>query len=357
MTKEIHASRPAMQRSELGPMMHVFTHDFFYEMDANAEDIVTDVFGAELKRAPRAIQTVESLMKMSGSIIDIYLAEAVNKAKTDQDYQIAQELIENHGILANSVNAEDGSKLVRLNYHKDFRSTVKEAIASGLVMPIQLWRTIDWRERGPVNFNYVISQEYMTKTVDASEVATRIIEPSFQMMLHILAFGRNGQLGEGSIEISSLRSLKLIEGFQNKLGFEFDSDNKVTDFSSSFKTNYRRIMQAHNSEARRLGEERGLSNDESESGGCPVRHSSYPKLGKYATKFLMALPPEKQRLLEAHETGITRSSRCVSDIMLILASLYMQHGFSATTDRKIRIEETVDSLGTRSYASPSGASV
>lgn len=280
-------SRPRLQRQELGPMLHDLGHVLY---DQAEEAILRD--GIQ----PEPVD-LETLVKFGSECVDTVLKIA--------EYTTHQAIVKTQALLDDTSHIEDVdeglSQLIRVTHLSGARDVLNEGLMSGVVIPLQLYRTMRLAEDGAGEHT----------AISAVDAADRITSPSFQTMLHQLAVGNNGSLGVGAAsatylgsprESGSLRVFREM-GPQQAI-FEFDDVGKAEAFTTTFLAIKKEI---------RRRETQGASLSW-QTGGCPVRHTDFPVLGEHAQNYFDAIGQDGPR--NQGESLITRASRFVSAALL-----------------------------------------
>ncbi len=303
-------TRPALQRTELGPILHVFSHQVYGRLEAQlADDTIEQIPEVYIKdiidgyRPPRTVADIGRVTRALGNQAQIVSSEIA----WDTTYIPVRDFVkDNHRSL------EQGK---RLTHYTSFEQVANEGISSGVVMPMQLWRAIDHKERdlgwvvrdARADITTLVS-ETSTIAVDPEKVADMMTQPHFLEMLSLLAYAKNGALKAVSADINSGSTNKVVGLLYDDI-YEFDSDGKVIGFSESFKERWMHDLTSSNGMERRSDH---YSSYYRESGGCPVRHSVFKKLGDTASRVLDMLPDEDRALLDRDESAIHRGARLLA---------------------------------------------
>lgn len=287
-------NRARIQRQELGPMMHDLGHTVF-----NASEL--RMANGELT-PPRPVDS-PSLAEFAGVCVEFVVGAAAEAEIRDGKHQILDDFIQSN---AHRHSVGRDNMLRSLTHYEDLQSVLREGIESGIVSPLQLYRVVKLAEGDPRSFKL---------DIDAEEAAERIVSDEFQTMLHQLASSSNGALGATSNKPYTLREeprggdFDMFNTFSRnnvQSNFAFDTNKTVTGFSRGY-LDYKKKYDA----AKRKADETLAG-----SGGCPVRHATYAKLGGIAQQYFEQLGTPDARPRFEGESLVARSSRFVSVALL-----------------------------------------
>lgn len=284
-------SRARLQRRDLGPMIH----DIGYEIYDNAESMMLE----QGVGAPPT-NTAELVAFADRQLVFVHAAlkQVTNSRRAARIDTFIQR---NH----NRSRMSSGA-LQSLTHVGTFKGVMTEGLTTGIVAPLQLFRTVEIVERaqdGDRDMGLPIA-------IDAAKAAGRIASNEFQTMLHQLGRMTNGALGSTS---TSTRSLGVEPdmtgmgtfGIFKKHGlmdsFTLQEGGVVAGLSPDL-LNYARLRKSH---LRQSGERL------SETSGCPVRYAEFPVLGPSAEYYFENFGgPDAQPRFQG-ESLISRGSRFV----------------------------------------------
>lgn len=289
-----HWGRPRLQRQELGPMLHDLGHTVYDLAEVKAQ---------ETSLLYRPVD-YEDLAIFAGRCIDMTM-DAIEILEQDATHKSVEDFLDD----SRSIPRADGSEYKDiLTYGGSLRPVLKEGIDSGIVSPLQLYKVINDCE------NVMIQGELRPGSLDVEVMTERIGSPIFQAMLHQLAIGHNGSLGDAASNPNKLSpsSPELFHSFDQYgsalKAFAYDNDGRVIGYKPDFLAFQK---QAKHKE-RKQGGAYGLS----QSGGCPVRHANFPALGPRAQAYFEALGRPDAQPQKQGESLITRASRFVCTALL-----------------------------------------
>lgn len=301
-------SRARLQRQELGPIVHDLGHEIYDKAEARIE-----------AGAPLTCPTdLPSLATFASSCL-----RAVEAVKTMGDlrdsrfrYETAKSVItSNRGY---STDLEGNPFDYEITHYEGLYNVMNEGLTSGVVVPLQLYRLIKLRDHpSSVRQHSKPPDVRATKEdlqVDAQDVIDQLSSDYFQRMLHQLAVGNNGSLGRASTAISNLSSPDVSQArVFNVVGlvglpksFEYDKDGSVIGWSKVCLDEIKALKVAARSSKRSL---------EKESGGCPVRHTTFPVLGEIASRHFEEIGTPDGQPRNQGESLISRGTRYVRTIL------------------------------------------
>lgn len=302
-------SRPEVQRTELGPLIHIVAHDIYDGIDdciANDwHDDLTHIAGMPTGN----LKLVDSLLSYEALIAE-RSREVVrevcdgNYLYSEIDEYITSRFSSSHGVQG------IGNKLTTI---PNLMMLVGEGVRSGLVLPMMLWKSIARAEKNRrLAHSYHVSSDSLLGIVDLHEVIDRLSSQIFADMLALTAYGRNGSLGPLSADPSSITRDVSIPNFKH-VNFQYNEEGKVIGFCPEFVAESVKKLVDHNKDARGMG-------FKLESGGCPVRHQVFKKIGEPADEIIKVLPPEKRKYLETGESSIQRGVKTLVRSIELLAN-------------------------------------
>lgn len=283
-------SRPLLQRRELGPMMHDLGHTI---LDIAQEHVLAEGISLRPTNPEKLAQFGSACI---GLLRSIHLKEATSgEARRDSSHAAIQDLISSN---RRTVPIKDTTEVQNLTYYDGLYKVVDEGLSSGVVSPLQLYRTVKIVEsdRRPRPFRG-------NPQIRAGEAAKRIMSDGFQTMLHQLATNPNTVLGGPSASAEYLRTSSPEIGFGTVREYGLDQTflrnrrGKVVGFTPEYL--------AFQKEKKQELRQRGLS------GGCPVRHADFPVLGERAKAYFEDLGRPDGQPQNQGESLITRASRFV----------------------------------------------
>lgn len=277
-------SRPKMQRQELGPILHDFGHQVYDQAEAS----LLDEIAREQTPEPTSFHDLAHLVDMT----------------TGHFRKAQHDLVDaNLDSAVREVNFSSGD-LNKPVLTIGLESTLEEGFVSGVLMPLQLYRLIRIKE--------TCSAEKLDQgvyvdlpPVDTAELIARLSEGNFQQMLQQLAIGKNGSLGGTSTKLHTLVSPDPRDGSTILMDigyrhlFTIDEDGKVSGFTD-------RVLEEQK-QAKTFSRKQHLKAEE--SGGCPVRHASFPVVGEVATKYLVRAGQEDGQPRNQGESLVLRGNR------------------------------------------------
>lgn len=288
-----------MQRRELGPMFHEFSH------------LVYDRTETLL---------LQEEMPPVGKISEL---EEFTKGVNNSVTQVSQELLDEqpvHHQIVEYMGEKRSLPYRDIGYH--FKLTtiaetnvMKEALRSGVFIPIKMALLTDMVEHSAEEA--FVADQVLHKVHAVDEVfsdPSRIVEimrrPEFSHMVHALAHAPNGFLGGSSVtsqlyDIGYFRFLTAAPvDYDVRSHFVFDADKRVVDWSPEFydekSDDLHKYNQSHKAEA---------------SGGCPVRHADFSVIGEAATRYLHDLGNADGQVSVKGESMIDRSLRMMSTLL------------------------------------------
>lgn len=297
-------SRPRMQRQELGPVLHDVGHTIY----SAAEDLLladTNEYGLELTPPTN----LKELAAFGG-----VLMEAVDYCATDVVAEVPSDLMDDFISAQSQITVMSGGKALprELTFSYRFRGALDEGLESGVVAPLQLYRTLKLAEDGRI-LHLAGAEEppEFELEFEASDIARRITTVEFQTMLHQLAMGPNGSLGTSANRLRELRAedrttFAVVAKYGWERSFVLDEQRNITGLTPNLLAYIRREQTAN----------RAAHSSRADSGGCPVRHATYKKLGDTAQQYFEQLGTPDARPRFEGESLITRASRFVSSTLL-----------------------------------------
>lgn len=277
-------NRPRLQRQEIGPMLHDFGHQVY----DRAEVSVLDEIAREQTPAPTSFDDLARLVDMTTghlrtaqhSLLDANLDSAVREV--------------------NFTSGDLNKPVLTIG----LESTLEEGFVSGVLMPLQLYRLMRIKETCPADM-IDLGRYVDLPAVDAAELIDRLSQDNFQQMLQQLAIGKNGSLGSTSTKLHALVSPNLGDGpnFLMEVGYRrlfiLSDDGKVSGFTSA--------VLEEQKQAKAFSRKHHIRSEE--SGGCPVRHASFPVVGEVATKYLVGVGREDGQPHNQGESLVLRGNR------------------------------------------------
>lgn len=285
-------NRPLLQRRELGPMLHDLGHRIYDEAEVH---VVEYGIGPTPSDLGRLALFAEAALSITGGIVQ---AVQGDRANAPVDALIK----ENHYELAQ-----------HLTHSGSLAGVLQEGIGSGVISPLQLYRTVKLFEMQYANLQHDLPTLHRPE-IDAREAIERIESPEFQHMLHVLARGHNGSLGTSANTARSFRSdffgsehnphtFKGLVDFGLLSSFVVNKAGQVTGLTDKF-LGYQKAQKHYE---RNTFSGNGLS----DSGGCPVRYAEFPVVGDHAQDYLRGIGVESGQPRYQGESLITRASRFV----------------------------------------------
>lgn len=280
-------SRPALQRQEVGPMLHDFGHEIYDRAEATA---LTEV-GTNYLKQPGDFNGLAMFAHQSSAIIRSFL----------DDESITGPICKAMRPLAEPVGPHN-NRLFTIR----FEEALMEGMLSGVVTPLQLYKEIFMKENRDANS----PSDFSKVSVDIEELVGRLSTPEFEAMLHQLAIGANNSLGPSSTrtqDVASAAAGASLDPFvylRNSI-FECDDDGRVTGFTGRLLARQKLDKQ----------QERKRRNIGGESGGCPVRHARFTVIGGVATNYLWSVGDYDGLPRNQGESLISRGNRFVRTIL------------------------------------------
>ncbi|MCA9334346.1 hypothetical protein KC963_04835 [Candidatus Saccharibacteria bacterium] len=289
-------SRSRIQRDEIGPVFHDIAHKVY---DATELAIVE---GGVVDILP------ENLDQLSGSLqaLEVFLKERSKEQAASEEW----------------AKFKDGCepRWFTLQAHQ----VLSEGLLSGVAAPFRLLQTVVSYEKARDTYgNQTLerqdiilrdwsprSGEILPSRENLGAWADRVDEPEFARMLSHLAYSGNGFLGVASTHLEPLNATPsfgltwdMSEGF-----FLEDAEGKVVGLHSELLAHKKHMMANAPYGA-------GTS-----SGGCPVRHSEFTRLGSLASEFLAAVNTDGRPVNEG-ESAIERGARLLSFTLRYMAEI------------------------------------
>ncbi len=290
--KDVHAevwSRPALQRRELGPVLH----DIAHKVSDGVESDITDE-AVCLEPVKDVNDLAENLGVLHNNLHD----------RTKPHVGAFIRLL-----TLTVVRAQSAGEILTI----PAPAALHEGVASGVLTPFKLLQSIvsyeEYTGTDPFDtshFQGVFRDDWhqasslqLVRSVNVSTLyswADRIVTPNFQTMLHQMAYGYNGSLGSQSSQPYELH--KPLRSLEDPEGAFIYKDGTVTGFSVEFL-------------ARQRIELRDDESSQLKSGGCPVRHSTFKRIGEAAALYLDS-ETEDGRPIKEGQSAITRGSHLLS---------------------------------------------
>lgn len=295
-------SRPRLQRQELGPVLHDIGHTIY---DAAEDMLLADdnEYGFTLT-APHNLNQLATFGETLAGAVNICTTDILKTVPS----HLMDEFIGNQKqlVVINDTGMRGFRELV---FSYDFRGALDEGLDSGVVSPLQLYRTVKLFEDRRIL--ELPGEPNFTIEFEPTDVLQRIASTEFQTMLHQLATGTNGSLGTASNRAREIRdenrtTFALISKYGWGKSFMTDETGTVVGFTPDFLAHVR-----HNKTTDRV-----TWSARSDSGGCPVRHATYKKLGDTAQEYFDVLGTPDARPRAEGESLITRASRFVTTTLL-----------------------------------------
>lgn len=281
-------SRARMQRRELGPVLHDLGHQIY---DLAEERLPGDtlllkppVDGVSLSEF--AADSVSYIKKIGLELSDELQPSSYNGLKKV--------------VAANNPAPKEhiGVLGTRTTFFPDASEVLKEALVSGVIIPLQLYRTIKLAECDYASGLEVPPSIRRKLNVTPDDLLEQLCSERFDTMLHQLALGTNGSVGSAAVSSYELRQVgttalpTVILGHGLVASFEYEA-GFVSGFSQSFLD--------HNKDYK-------YKVEYIESGGCPVRHATFPALGEIATQHFADLGTPDAQPRNQGQSLITRAN-------------------------------------------------
>lgn len=244
--------RPAIQRTEIGPLFSTIVPEV---LERASQYPLDDELGETL-------QTTDLEYALHVLAVDI---------KSSTIWGIEQ-WVETHltdsrvSAIPDLYKAAEGKRNL---YYGTAEEILTEGMMSGVVVPLKLYHVIECFKRQQSG----VEAGQRTGLLK-SNLPEILHENWFEAMLHQLALPPNGELGEWStsVEFSLEESLPwtLSKSVQSQ------GDGFVLD-----ETYFERVKALH-TRARKLDRESSAHSVTQDSGGCPVRHATFKKIGPIA---------------------------------------------------------------------------
>lgn len=299
-------SRPWYQRNELGPIIAAIGGEVYDRLEEACLNDNFDFYHVSL------FPSVADKYSEDGQVSWVRLGAIADEWVVAFD-KITDEFVNEQPGVASAVDAFTQSRPATngLTFRRSLTGILHEGLATGLIMPLQLYGAINQAE----NDDFILREDLglpNKRLIDVADLQSRIITPNFVDMLHQLAYAQEGALGLNSSEPRGLMTSNVPVCFKDlsKKTFEYDEDGKVTGFSDEFLDRYHSTIFDVNARVRR-----GQEQWKKESGGCPVRHASYIKLGSVATEVLKSPNLAEQLVTIEGQSLIERAAISTSRLL------------------------------------------
>lgn len=189
-------SRPEFQRTELGPVLHAYGHEIFDALEPKIPIISQSALRRVTESKGKNWNTNTGVLLLGSTISrTLFNNEVINSDDEDNTVIDFSKSVMNIAgkRLIDRYNSKIHSELGYTHY-KDFMNVVVEGFTSGIVMPLQIWRLIDYRENGFVELNKQNITEWKQQKQNFQRVAQILSETRVQEMLNFLSFSYNGSL-------------------------------------------------------------------------------------------------------------------------------------------------------------------
>ena len=299
-------SRPHLQRTEIGPIFHLIAHNIY------------DAAERHIEQHGMAGWQVANLQDLKG-----FVGKLVHIASQTPLYRNALNGCfgsEVYDLLRNHQKTSDGSAIHGVIMHNEslvtipLDSLVKEGTWSGLAMPLQLYyMRLLRRHLQTATLSDFFDQGHDEIAIDPLACAEEIESPGFNRDLHILAYTKNGVLGSDST------SSRIVDGgminifdynkrqtagkleYLYRVYLDYDDESGEVQFSEAAKDFLRTQVRLNN---QRYG-------SQGQTGGCPVRHSTFKQIGDHAQRFIAEHSPTGE-LEHQGTSAITRGAQLVA---------------------------------------------
>jgi hypothetical protein len=263
--------RPAYQRYELGPLLSVITERVFESVTEK------ETFGVPRGEVQGSLRILTHwLAGVAVNLVDDWYFNSGDDADLLLRAGARQLIAENYP---------------GYTYFSNFKEVLSEGLRSGLIVPVKLYGQLAKAGAIDVSLHAQFRPNHFTDTLRTHW---------FDKMLHELAVLPNGALGSWSTDGS------VPDGGSVVPHFEFVKQDNGWGFSENTREIFKERMREVNTSGR-LFDQRAAGR-KTYSGGCPVRHDGYKKIGSEAMRIFVEAGYDPQGL--AAENRISIISLC-----------------------------------------------
>lgn len=257
--------RPAVQRTEIGPILATVVPEVL-EIAANAPVCSsTSLVGLEIwyKNLEDPNRSIGAIYK---GILGEIGADLLALASSSAD-QWCRKPDQRQNALASARQMRGGKPVT---HYTSFGDILEEGMKSGVVMPLKLFNIVT-----------LYDPDRMLKRDRFGERLVDVLRAEwFDVMLHKLARGPNNSLQAWSTDCHFNSHAVGGTPAGRFASYMVQTDEGCYDFSKSYDQ-----MIAHSLSGVRANDKAGEQEvSRSASGGCPVRHATFKKVGQFAAK-------------------------------------------------------------------------
>lgn len=289
-------SRPRLQRTELGPMLHHFGHLVYDNLETAIGDGLTDKC-----EYPNDLLELQEIVRALGSHSMVVTEGLIKQEPHTAIRDFTQYVVQ--------ASKQGVRRVVTIN----IEDSIQEGVVGGVSVPFQLYRSIltDRAEKSidvsrmmTAGARSIAVSRVVAASVDAGEILGYFSDSRFLGMLEDLANAPNGFLGPASagalLTGAELRCFRDPTRLATEEIFATNSEGRIVGFSDEFNNFRMERLRIYNSIWRESNHE---------SSGCPIRHHSFPVVGEHAQAYIDALTQQLGTLPERNETLVARGCR------------------------------------------------
>ncbi len=308
-----HNSRAWHQRRELGPMLHELGHEYFDSFEARilAGDYPKlPVYNGEI--VPGTSSDWCFVGEIALNMVGLVISEIDENSVTEEQRN------ELHRRYVNTMCRDSSGK--RLTFFPSYEGVMREGLATGIVMPLQLYRAIQWvetPEQAQLSYSRNVGKDN-EKQADISQMVSRLRQQEFVDLLHELAFAVNNTLGPASSQGDAIMNNRLPDCFTHITTlldiFECDEEGHVIRLNQARSATYRGDVKGANRSSK-VKDSFGHVDWEKSTGGCPLRHESFEKIGPVATQFFHERGTPNDLPTYSGQSLISRGAELVANVL------------------------------------------